>query len=80
MKVYIAIVDYDYGTSCYVARTQEAVDAQLAEYCRDWWQKDGPSDQVMPDTDREVIDRYFGWISEIGGAEAYETFEQELED
>lgn len=80
MQIHVGIITHRHGNNAYAARTTERLDEQLANYCRDWWESDGPDDG-MPSDDRELIDRYFQYHADmLDGDESYETHTCELED
>lgn len=76
MKVHFAVIEHRHGNNYYAAFTKDALDSQVAEYCREWWERDGPEEDI-PESDRDVIDRYFDWRSELG-SESLETTELEV--
>jgi hypothetical protein len=69
MKIHVAAVEHKHGTTSFAAWSPTDLDASIAKYCHEWWEKDG-LDEPMPESDREIIDQYFGWIDEIGGSES----------
>jgi hypothetical protein len=77
MKIYVATINHEHGVNHYAAKTKEGLLTQIADYCREWWKKGGPTEPA-PEGDQEIIDAYFGWIDEIGGYKWSDTSEVEL--
>lgn len=77
MKVYIAVISHKHGQNVYVGGTPESRLAQVAAYCREWWQNDGPK-EPMPDNDEALVDEYFEWSAEIGGSECVDNYDEEV--
>lgn len=65
MKVHIAAITTDAGTNLYAAATEAQLTAQLADYCREYWEKDGPG-RPAPSGDHEIVEAYFDHQSEYG--------------
>lgn len=61
--VWFGVVDHRQGKNHYAGASQEAVEAQLADYCREW-----AENQKVPlqpgDTDRDVIATYFDYVED----------------
>lgn len=53
--VHVATIDHRNGTNLYARRTESALIAQIAEYCRTDW----PADLELPEDDAEAVDVYF---------------------
>jgi hypothetical protein len=70
--VWVASVDHKHGTNLYAAATQPGIWALLADYCREWWDKDGPKEPLAVTlSDQKTVEAYFAWMAEIGGSEGY---------
>lgn len=58
--IHIGSIDHKHGTNHYAALTQEALMAEVAEYCREWWSDiDDGRDPATLDDDT-IADIYFG--------------------
>jgi hypothetical protein len=69
--IWVAAVDHKTGTTLFAATTEAGIYAQLADYCVQWWQTDGPGgeSEVEPPaglSHREIVTRYFQYQSELG--------------
>lgn len=58
IEVHAAAVEHGCGTNLYMGASVEAVDAQVAGFCRDWWPHEWP-DEPMPGDQQELIAQYF---------------------
>ena len=57
--IHIGSIDHKHGTNHYAALTQEALMAEVAEYCREWWSDiDDGRDPATLD-DETIADIYF---------------------
>mgnify|MGYP003385526924 CR=1 FL=1 len=63
--VHVATIDHRHGTNLYARRTEAALIAQIAEYCRTDW----PADLELPTDDAAAVDVYFEHIMDDGGEE-----------
>jgi hypothetical protein len=68
MKVFVAAISHRHGTNLYAAFTQEALTAQIVEYCQEWWETEWP-DKEMPG-DEDIIAEYFSDGNDEGCEEA----------
>jgi hypothetical protein len=59
MKVYIACIDHRHGQNRYLATTEKRLIAQVAAFCRDWWDEVEAKAGARPKSDWAVIKRYF---------------------
>lgn len=64
MPVHVACVSHRHGTSFYVDVTEKDLDAQIAEFCDEWWEEARERDEDLPlttegMTDAEIIEAYF---------------------
>jgi hypothetical protein len=64
-QIWIAAIDHKHGTNLYASETEAGLYQQLAEYCRDYWDQDGPNEPI-PSDDREIIKTYFDHQAEHG--------------
>ena len=71
MQIHIAIIDHKHGRNVYATTTDDGLDSQIADYCREWWKRDGPT-EPMPEDRAALIERYFDWCDEIGSPECLE--------
>jgi hypothetical protein len=66
--IWTAAVDHKHGTTLFAATTEDGIYAQLADYCREWWDKDGPGavGVALPAEvdDRAIVAQYFADNSE----------------
>lgn len=61
MQIHVAIITHRHGTNLYADRTEEGLRAQVAKYCREWWDEVDEPVPVAPDGlgDDDVVARYF---------------------
>lgn len=70
--IWAAAVDSEHCTLLFAATTEAAIYAALADYCRQWWETDGPGRRaIKPElpfdlSDREVVEAYFQYQTECG--------------
>ena len=60
--VHVACINHRNGTNLYARRTEAALIAQIAEYCRTDW----PTDLELPEDDAEAVDTYFEHMGDGG--------------
>lgn len=78
MKMYSGVILHDHGVNHYAGTTYEAVLAQIADFCREWWDSDGPPELAWPDSDADIVSAYFTHQAEEGDGESYEIEEVEV--
>lgn len=81
LTVHVARIVHSHGSDIRVALTEEALDAQVAKYCRDTWDevsdlKGVPSDPAGM-SDREVVSTYYG---ALGDSESEDFLDEETID
>lgn len=68
LTVHVARIVHSHGSDIRVALTEEALDAQVAEYCRETWDEVSDLKGIPSDTagmsDREVVSTYYGALEE----------------
>jgi hypothetical protein len=68
--IWTAAIDHKHGTNLYAARTAPGLYAQLASFCREWWDKDGPGFANIPppagDDDLLTVREYFDYQTRHG--------------
>jgi hypothetical protein len=64
-QIWVAAIDHKYGTDLYASTTEAGIYPQLAEYCREYWDQDGPNEPIPAD-DREIVGAYFDYQSDHG--------------
>ena len=64
MHVYAATVEHKHGTDLYVCHSLACLHAEIADYCRNWWEDELPDEPTPgPDeSDIEIIDAYFDHV------------------
>lgn len=58
MKLFSAVIEHKHGSNFYIDLTHAGLRNQVADFCRDWWATE-VRDAVIPESDDEVIERYF---------------------
>ena len=59
VDIHVAEIDHCHGTNVYVAFTREALMAQVAAFCREWWSSIGDSRDPNELTDEDAASIYF---------------------
>ncbi len=82
MQIQVAVVQHSHGEDIFVGCDEEAVDKQLADYCRHWWSEVVGEDQPQPEKQKDLIDTYFKVAMNIGAEELLErrTLELDLDE
>ena len=57
-RVFLATIVHNYGAAFFANKTEAGLSADLAKWCRDYWQQERIRGTV-PDDAAEVIRRYF---------------------
>lgn len=79
MKVVVVSLDTKHGVDIEVYANEPAALTGLSLYCEEWWNQDGPGEDVpMPDDPRERIDVYFASQDGSGYPESYEMVERRV--
>jgi len=71
-KVWVLIVEHEYGVYVWASSTRERAEAKLFEHVKASWDSKEP----LPRKPKEAIDRYFH--EERGGREAYRLIDTEV--
>jgi len=58
ITVYVATISHRHGDNVYVSRTEEGLNKQVANFCREWWHEIDDA-VTIPKDDNEVIELYF---------------------
>ena len=79
-KIWVAAVDHRHGTNFYAAGSKDALDADLAAYCRrSWGDLGAEAEPIQGKSDSDVIEYYFNWQAEHGDEWAvFESHEVEI--
>lgn len=59
MKIYMAVIDHEYGMNFYADTTPEGVKAQVYEWVKEYWEQLPGDDTPIPEDHQEAIDDYF---------------------
>ena len=59
IEVFVGTIDHPHGVNHYAALTREHLIAEIAEYCREWWDEIGDKRDPAELDDETVADRYF---------------------
>lgn len=64
IKIHIATISHRHGINFYTALTQQALDAEVAGFCDEWWSEARQNDEELPETtegmsDADVASAYF---------------------
>ncbi len=70
----VATITNKHGVNFYVARTDDDLTTQVAQYCREWWATEGIKN-TPPEDDEEAIIIYF---EENNSGESLDMGEAEL--
>ena len=73
LTVHVAVIKHKHGHDVYTDTSEEGLDKQLAEYCREWWSDMGMEAEDLSDED--TINKYFGDEDVIDSGESMETTE-----
>lgn len=57
--IHVGVINNRQGFELYLATTEDGLNKQLANYCRDWWADGMAADQDPPKTDKRAIELYF---------------------
>ena len=77
-KIFVGVIEHKYGTNYYASRTQDGLEKQIADFCRDWWDSFvSLCDIEIPDEPEAIIEIYFDGEN-AGGWESYGYQETEL--
>lgn len=82
-KIYTCVITHRHGTNVHATLTEDELDSEVAEYCRDCWDEiEGlPDVPDKPPTDnRECIEIYFDAHNDRGDGEYAEYSEMKLKD
>ena len=59
IDVHVAVIEHRHGTNLHVALDANALDTQVAAYCREWWREIGDDRDPHSLSDRDIIETYF---------------------
>lgn len=64
VRLHMASISHRHGLNFYVDTTAGGLQAQIAEYCEEWWEEARQEDEDMPETtqgmtDDEIVNAYF---------------------
>jgi hypothetical protein len=74
-NIWVGVIEHKHGTNQYAASTEAGLWAQLAGFCREWWDRDGPDYPIEGRSDEDIVGCYFDWQAAIGGSESYSKSE-----
>jgi hypothetical protein len=64
IKIWIAVIEHDYGQSQYAGENENVVRSHVFDYVKGWWEKEIGEDLSMPEDRDEAIEAYFNEVDE----------------